>query len=79
MATTKTVMRQLEVGDKIQVSLDLGRVIVIDHTVEIGEVLYQEPWEWREAYYIEFKDTNGHYHFWKQNFDGGKAILKEDN
>ena len=45
---------------------------------EIKEIIYQEPWNWREAYYVEFWDTNGNYRSWKQNFDGGYAELKED-
>lgn len=27
----------------------------------IKEIVWQEPWEWREAYYLEFLDTNGVY------------------
>lgn len=68
--------RQLQVGDQVKIGLDLGSIIISDHKITIGEILYQEPWEWRNAYYIEFKDTNGKYHFWKQNFDGGEAILQ---
>lgn len=44
---------------------------------EIKEITYQEPWEWREAYYLEFRDTDGNYRSWKQNFDGGYAVLKD--
>lgn len=44
---------------------------------EIKEITYQEPWEWRGAYYLEFYDTNGNYRSWKQNFDGGCAVLKD--
>lgn len=39
----------------------------------IKEIVWQEPWEWREAYYLEFLDTNGVYRSWKQNYDGGYA------
>lgn len=45
---------------------------------EIKEITYQEPWEWREAYYLEFRDTDGNYRSWKQNFDGGYAVLKDE-
>ena len=45
-------MRQLEVGDKIMCPVDIGRFVIRDFTVEIGEIYYQEPWEWRKAYYI---------------------------
>lgn len=30
-------------------------------TCTIKEIAWQEPWEWREAYYLEFRDTNGVY------------------
>jgi hypothetical protein len=33
----------------------------------------------RKAYYLEFRDTNGVYRSWKQNFDGGYAELKGDD
>lgn len=74
----QTIPRQLQVGDKIQCPVDIGNITITDYTVEIGEIITQEPWEWRNAYYIEFKDTNGVYRSWKQNQDGGIAILKED-
>jgi len=35
----------------------------------------QEPWDWRDAYFIEFLDTDGICRLWNQKFDGGKAIL----
>ena len=43
----------------------------------IKEIVWQEPWEWREAYYLEFRVTNGVYRSWKQNYDGGFADLME--
>jgi len=43
----------------------------------IKEIAWQEPWEWRKAYYLEFRDTNGVYRSWKQNYDGGFADLME--
>ena len=73
------IPRQLKVGDKIQCPITVGNIIIPDHTVEIAEIVTQEPWEWRNAYYIEFKDTKGNYHSWKQNQDGGKAILRKEN
>lgn len=48
-------------------------------TVTIKEIAWQEPWEWRNAYYLEFRDTDGVYRSWKQNFDGGTAILIEED
>lgn len=74
----KEVKRQLEPGDKIQCPLNVGLITISDFTCEIKEIIDQEPWEWRESYYIEFIDTNGVHRSWKQKFDGGKAILKEN-
>ena len=45
----------------------------------IKEIVWQEPWEMRKAYYLEFRDTNGVYRSRKQNFDGGYAELKGDD
>lgn len=61
-------------GDKI---LEPGdKICVKGITCTIKEIVVQEPWEWRNAFYIEFRDTNGVYRSWKQNFDGGKVIPK---
>ena len=59
-------MRQLKPGDIIHCQ---GIVC------KIKEITFQEPWEWRDAYYLEFEDTNGVYRSWKQNHDGGYAEL----
>lgn len=59
-------MRQLREGDKIHCK---------GITCTIAEIAWQEPWSWREAYYLEFTDTNGIYRSWKQNMDGGEAEL----
>lgn len=61
-------MRDLIVGDVI---------IVSGVKVEIAEIKYQEPWQWRNAYYIEFIDTKGNYRSWKQNIDGGTVKYKK--
>ena len=45
----------------------------------IKEIVWQEPWEMRKAYCLEFLDTNGIYRSWKQNFDGGYAELNGDD
>lgn len=60
--------RQLQPGDVIHCQ---------GITATIASIAYQEPWEWREAYYLEFTDTKGNYRSWKQNFDGGYAELKD--
>lgn len=65
-----TDMRQLVEGDKI---------FCAGHKVTIKQIAFQEPWEWRNAWYLEFTDTNGVYRSWKQNFDGGIAFDKDDN
>ena len=59
-------MRDLRQGDRIHCQ---GIVCTIK------EIAWQEPWEWREAYYLEFRDINGVYRSWKQNYDGGFADL----
>jgi len=56
--------RQLKIGDTI---------ICQGIKATIAEITFQEPWEWRNAWYIEFTDTNGNYRNWKQEIDGGKA------
>jgi hypothetical protein len=66
----RDMKRQLEVGDTIKCK---GIVATI------AEITFQEPWEWREAWYLEFTDTNGVYRSWKQNYDGGKAFDKNGN
>lgn len=45
-------------------------------TCTIKEIAWQDPWKWRESYYLEFTDTNGVYRNWKQQIDGGYAELK---
>lgn len=62
--------RQLKVGDTIKCA---------GITATIAEITFQEPWEWREAWYLEFTDTNGNYRNWKQNCDGGKAFDENGN
>lgn len=62
--------RQLKVGDTIKAQ---------GITATIAEITFQEPWEWREAWYLEFTDTNGNYRNWKQNCDGGKAYDENGN
>ena len=57
--------RQLKVGDTI---------ICQGIKATIKEVAFQEPWEWREAWYLEFRDTKGVYRSWKQLDDGGYAV-----
>ena len=62
--------RQLEIGDTI---------VCMGIKATIAEIAFQEPWEWRESWYLEFTDTNGNYRSWKQEFDGGKAYDKNGN
>lgn len=58
-------MRNLRIGDVIHVN---------GVTCQIAEIIYQEPWDWRKAYYIEFRDTDGKHRSWKQNIDGGYKV-----
>lgn len=50
------------VGDKVKVN---GR------TYTIADLYFADFWH---GWYIEFVDTDGHYHNWKQNIDGGEFI-----
>jgi len=60
-------MRDLRVGDIVHVQ---------GITCTIKEIAWQEPWRWRNSYYLEFTDTKGVYRSWKQEFDGGYVELK---
>ena len=59
--------RQLEIGDTIRCA---------EVSATIAEITFQEPWAWRNSWYIEFTDTDGNYRSWKQCDDGGKAYDK---
>lgn len=59
-------MRDLRPGDKI---------FCQGLEVTIKEIAWQEPWEMRKSYYLEFWDTAGTYRSWKQGIDGGYAVL----
>ena len=67
---TMEIKRQLEVGDIIKCQ---------GITARIAEIAFQEPWQWRNSYYLEFRDTNGEYRSWKQEYDGGTAFDKDGN
>lgn len=62
--------RQLVVGDIIRCQ---------GIRAQIASIAFQEPWEWRNAYYLEFRDTKGVYRSWKQLDDGGTAYDKDGN
>lgn len=62
--------RQLVVGDTIKAQ---------GITATIAEITFQEPWSWRNSWYIEFTDTNGNYRNWKQECDGGNAYDANGN
>lgn len=65
----REMMRDLRPGDVVHCQ---GIICTIK------EIAWQEPWNYRDAYYLEFRDTNGVYRSWKQNFDGGYAELKNE-
>lgn len=41
----------------------------------IKEIVYQEYWE-GHGFHTEFRDTDGVYHSWKQEIDGGHVTPK---
>lgn len=63
-------MKTANIGDKVK----------IGHTTyTIAEIFYAQLFESQEpapddGWMIEFKDTNGGYHYWKQYLDGGELI-----
>lgn len=61
---------QCKIGDVVRVN---GRDYVI------AEITYQDFWERGaddDGWMIEFIDSQGAYHYWKQYLDGGKLIMK---
>lgn len=54
---------EVKTGDKVQCK---GTTIIINEILD--QDFYRNNWS------IEFKDLNGAYYFWKQQFDGGKLI-----
>lgn len=57
------------VGDKVKVN---GIVYTI------ANIAYADHFD-RDGWMIEFVDTNGRYHYWKQQFDGGEFIPANNN
>lgn len=54
--------------------LEPGDIVICEGIkATIKEIPWQEPWSWRDSYYLEFRDTNGVYRSWKQEYDGGSA------
>lgn len=60
-------MQDLQVGDT---------VVCGGIKATIAEIAWQEPWSWRNSFYLEFRDTKGNYRSWKQEYDGGYVIRK---
>lgn len=60
-------MKEIKIGDVIE----CGGV-----KVEVGEILHQDYWN-GYGWDVEFKDKNGNYRHWKQEYDGGKLIPKD--
>ena len=59
------------------------RITAYGYTFTVGKILYQDYYGPREAvhpmsdcwgYDVEFTDTEGRYHHWKQNQDHGWVI-----
>lgn len=63
-----------------------GKINVNGAVYTVKDILYQDValdydgmhpngfWH----YYLEFIDTNGGYHYWKQQFDGGYVVYDSD-
>jgi len=59
-------------------------ITALGHSYTVSVVLFQDWYGDRSdangtawwGYDIEFKDTNGNYHHWKQNEDGGDVVRK---
>lgn len=61
---------ECKAGDIVKVQ---GREYVIQ------KIIYQDFWERGvddDGWMIEFIDSQGAYHYWKQYLDGGKLIMK---
>ena len=58
--------KEVQIGDIIKCQ---GRTAVIS---KIYNQFYEHGW------YIEGEDQNGLYFYWKERFDGGRLIRKED-
>lgn len=56
---------------------EIGDQIKVGNTTEtISEILSQDDWEDRGGLYIEFKNADGKYRYWKQGPDGGQLIRR---
>lgn len=60
-------VHEIEVGDKIHAQ---------GYTFEVAKIFFQADYGDDGGIYIEFDDTNGNYHYWKQGHDGGYVIDK---
>jgi hypothetical protein len=58
-------MRQPKVGDMVRWH---GKCY------EIGQIFYMY---WNMSWNIEFLDIHGHYHNWKQDYDGGELLYND--
>lgn len=62
-------MKEAKPGDQISAC---GKLVTI------AKILYQEYWETRDLWDIEFIDTKGNYRHWKQSYDGGHFLPKRE-
>lgn len=62
-----------------------NKISALGHTYDVSKILFQDAYMWYSnedkdsnkkvpTYDIEFLDSNGGYHHWKSNLDGGKVI-----
>ena len=54
---------KIQIGDSIS---------ALGFTFKVGKIIYQSYYD--GAWDVEFLDTNGGYHHWKSEFDGGEVI-----
>lgn len=61
--------RRVEIGDKIKSQ---------GYIFEVAEISFQADYGSDGGIYIEFSDTNGNPHYWKEGHDGGCVISKKE-
>lgn len=57
-------MRKIVSGDRIKIGA----------TVYVVAEVYSCDWYDPEGYFVEFRDTKGRLHYWKEYLDGGKLL-----
>ncbi len=47
-------------------------ISALGYTYRVGRIIYQDCYDGN--YDVEFLDSDGNYHHWKSQFDGGRVI-----